>query len=202
MGHSMGAGICLMYTGTFPEKVAALCLVEGFVPLQELESRACENLRDFILVHGAMAKKKQILEPSMEAAEKRLQDSNRHLTPASVHQLLRRGAIACDGGYKFTRDLRVRLPSALRLSEAMVNSFIQRVSCDVMLIGADNGHVGVVGERERRQLDLLGRVTSLEIVTVPGTHHVHMNEPDVVAPHIVRFLASTAEKMDAPKSKL
>lgn len=192
LGHSMGGAISAMYAGTFPEKISALCLIEGIVPIQENEERACEHLRLTINQRAALMKKSPPPEPTLASAEKKLISSNPALTPASARLLLQRGAIACENGYQFTRDLRVRLPSALRPTETMVNSFIKRISCNAMLIIATNGHSAVVGDRERRQVALLERTTTLETLTVPGTHHVHMNEPEVVGPHVARFLAATA----------
>ena len=188
VGHSMGAAIGLLYAGTFPEKTSGLFLIDGIVPVQDSEDKACENLRQSILKY-AMVGKKQRAEPSLEAAEAKLLASNAALTPASARQLLRRGAIASDGGYRFTRDIRVRLPPPIRLTQNMVNSFIARVSCDVLLVVAENGLHSVVSDREKKQAELLQQTCkSFEVVRVPGTHHVHMNDASVVAPHFQLFL--------------
>lgn len=196
----MGAAISLMYAGTFPEKIGSVCLIEGIVPVQEQEDKACEILRQSILTNAKLLGKKQRLEPSMEAAEAKLLSSNAALTPKSAHQLLRRGAIACDGGYKFTRDLRIKIPSPFRMSERMVSSFIANVTCEVMLVVADNGLHAAISDRERRQVELLRTsASSLDVVRVPGTHHVHMNDPEIVAPHFVRFLERTGAAVKQAK---
>ena len=166
LGHSMGAVISVMYAGTFPEKVTKLCLLDGVVPLQDTEDKARDNLRSSILTHATVSAKKNRFEVSMEAAEARLLGSNPGLTPASAKLLLRRGATACDGGFRFTRDLRLRLPSKYRLTEEMVNSFVRHVACDVMLVVADSSmNNEMMGERERREVELLQRsAKSFEVV--------------------------------------
>lgn len=189
VGHSMGAAIALLYAGTFPEKVSGLCLIDGIVPLQDAEDKARENLRQSILKHAQLGTRPARVEPSLEAALAKLLRSNAALTPAAGEQLLRRGATACDGGYAFTRDLRVRLPSPLRLTERMTSSFIAHVACDVLMVVAEGGLHTIISDRERRQVETLQKAArSFTLVRVPGSHHVHMNEPEVVAPHFVRFL--------------
>ncbi len=191
IGHSMGASVSMLYAGTFPEYVTKLVLVDGAVPLQASEDKARETLRLSILSHSSVRSSKVgRIETSMDAAEARLLDSNPALTLAAARRLLERGATACEGGYRFTRDIRVRFPSAFRLSEEMVNSFIRHVSCDVLMIMAEGSTLHeVVGDRERRQFELLAKCArSFELVRVPGSHHVHMNDPAAVGPHVRRFL--------------
>ncbi len=200
----MGAAISLIYTGTFPEKISRVCLIEGIVPIQDSEDKACDILRQSILQRATLSSKRHVrVEPSLEAAEEKLLASNNALTKESAHLLLKRGAIACQGGFKFTRDLRVRLPPAFRATERMVNSFISRVSCDVMLIVAESGLHSGVSDRERRQVELLSKsARSFELVRVPGTHHVHMNDPHMVNPHVLRLLERDAGDADVVKAKL
>ena len=48
LGHSMGAGISLMFAGTFPEKVNKLVLIEGLGPVTAEPEATPKNLRKSI----------------------------------------------------------------------------------------------------------------------------------------------------------
>lgn len=45
VGHSMGAGIGLMFAGTFPEKVSKLVMIEGLGPITAEPEATATNLR-------------------------------------------------------------------------------------------------------------------------------------------------------------
>ena len=58
VGHSLGAGIGMMYAGCYPEKVEKLILIDGMIaPLIPPEESAAKNLRRAIDTHERYAAK-------------------------------------------------------------------------------------------------------------------------------------------------
>ena len=105
---------------------------------QDDEENARDNLRTSIQKHATLDATKMWIAPSLSACETKLLESNKDLSPAAAHILMQRAAVSHESGrgYVFSRDVRLRYPPGLRLTESMVNSFVRHVCCDVMLIAA------------------------------------------------------------------
>ncbi len=72
------------------------------------------------------------------------------------------------GGYSWRSDSRLTLPSPVRLSEAQAMAHVRRVSCPALLVVAADGMLA-------RHAALLEQLP-FEQVTLPGGHHLHLND--------------------------
>ncbi|MND99947.1 hypothetical protein D3C80_923410 [compost metagenome] len=72
------------------------------------------------------------------------------------------------GGYSWRSDSRLTLPSPVRLSEAQAMAYVRRVSCPARLVVAADGMLA-------RHTGLLEQLP-FEQVTLPGGHHLHLND--------------------------
>jgi hypothetical protein len=182
-------------------------MIEGIVtPWQDSEDNAAGTLRTSILQRHSLREKELKAprkQPSLQAAEDKLLASNKalqretSLTRESARVLLKRGAVASDGGFQFTRDQRMGIVPPFNHSSTMFEAFMKGVRCNAMYVLGDRG-VRSMWDPERRtkeesQFSMLGAsAASFECVAVPGRHHVHLNEPGVVAPHVNRFFQTHA----------
>jgi pimeloyl-ACP methyl ester carboxylesterase len=48
IGHSMGAGISMLFAGCYPELIQKLVMIDGFGPRTKQASNACKNVRSAI----------------------------------------------------------------------------------------------------------------------------------------------------------
>eukprot|EP00054_Salpingoeca_dolichothecata_P000906 m.17891 g.17891 ORF g.17891 m.17891 type:complete len:336 (+) comp11519_c0_seq1:160-1167(+) len=212
VGHSMGAGISTVFAGTFPEMVDKLVCLEGVLPIQQENPGDTQKyLRKSIFSREKLhAKKLQQRKASygqeepvsadskptrglskVEARDKLLK-ANSHLNAKSAEQLLVRGSreINNTGLLEFTRDLQLLSNTPLRLCEEQVNSFLRQLACEMTVILADGG-LKYQDRLMERQLDICkGAARSFKLLRVPGSHHVHMNEPEVVGPLVREALGS------------
>jgi pimeloyl-ACP methyl ester carboxylesterase len=71
----------------------------------------------------------------------------------------------------------LRMPSMLRFTEEQVHAFLKRITCDVLLIVAQNGWPFDPQLMKER----VACVSHSEVKSIEGQHHVHMDEPAQVA---------------------
>lgn len=100
--------------------------------------------------------------------------------------------------YQFSNDLRVLLRT-LTLSEDQIKILLRNVRCPFLIIKAKDGLRNYTEENIRGYFDIYKSCSEdFRYVEVEGTHHVHLTNPERVAPHICQFLSSSAR----PLSKL
>lgn len=188
IGHSMGAAIALLVAGTYPDRVKRLILIDGMAPLPGSAERAPQHLRDGISDRLQSGDSRHRRYATLEEMKERMQHANPMLTDPACWALLERGAVNHGTYWTFAHDLRLRNASLIRFNEATNRSFMSRVTAQTLLFRAEHGGLQddeLVSERARC-------FKHIEIVTVEGDHHVHLNTPNVVAGPIEKFIDRTA----------
>ena len=105
--------------------------------------------------------------------------------------LLKRGAARLpDGRYSFTHDLRVTVPTALgKFSDSQTLDIGAAIRCPVCVIKGEPGNDYELREKFMQTVDHISKTAPLvEFHSIPGTHHFHLNDPQLVAPIINEFL--------------
>ncbi len=183
MGHSLGASVCAVLAGTMPERVARLVLLDGLGPLSDEPSDAPARLARALLEQGKKAQHPLAVYPSRARVETLLANAPSKMTQRSVQTLLARGLEETEDGVRWRSDRRLRFASRLRFSEAHVLAFLRRIACPTLFVRADEGFT-IDPARAQARVDA---VPDLELVEVPGRHHVHLDAPQRVAPAVARF---------------
>ncbi|NVB37164.1 alpha/beta hydrolase [Pseudenhygromyxa sp. WMMC2535] len=190
VGHSMGAGISVLFAGTFPERVERLILLEGMGPLSEAPEQVAKRLARSLRVEARKRalEDRRRLYPSIEEAAERLMESTA-MRPASAMTLVARGMVgvpeAAPEGWTWRADAKLRLDSRLRLSEAQVHVFLRAIACPTLLVRASEGWPHDAALARAR----VACIPALELVTLDGHHHVHLDEPEAVAAVALPFLS-------------
>ncbi|EZA46786.1 putative serine hydrolase, partial [Ooceraea biroi] len=92
------------------------------------------------------------------------------------------------GKYYFSRDPRLKVSFLGVLSLDLILQFASQIRCPYLNIRAIPGQT-IHGENYGKVLEKVEEgVRRFEYHEVEGTHHVHLNEPEKVAPIINRFL--------------
>lgn len=122
----------------------------------------------------------------------RLLAANPSLSVQSVRMLLERGLVQVEGGVVFSRDFRINLKNIVRISLEQSLEMQSRIQASVLVILAESGFEKIFAEPDQKKFTsalLQGyRDRNHTVVTVPGNHHVHLNNPEVVAPLVSDFL--------------
>lgn len=190
LGHSMGAGIATLVAGAAPERIDRCALIEGLGPLSDEPQHAATRLARSLRVEkrkadaGRDAGLKK-LHPSRESAAERLIEAA-PMRIDSARILVERGLVELEGGFEWRADPRLRVDSRLRMTEAQVHAFLRAITCPVVLILAEQGWPYVPAIFEAR----VAAIASLELVKLPGRHHLHLDDPERVAAPLLEFFAA------------
>jgi pimeloyl-ACP methyl ester carboxylesterase len=100
------------------------------------------------------------------------------LSEPAARLLVERGVEAVEGGYVWRSDRRLTLPTAVRLSEAQVQALLAGIDCPTRVIYADPAQPYFP---EALRNARAARLRHGRVHVVPGTHHLHMEQPAAVA---------------------
>ncbi|XP_034059160.1 serine hydrolase-like protein isoform X1 [Gymnodraco acuticeps] len=195
IGHSMGGDAARMFSALYPEMVDALVLLDNYGILPTDSKEICKVVRqgmDQTLQFEKKTEEEKWRVYTYEKAVERLQAANPTLSERSVHILLERGLVQVEGGFVFSRDLRVNFKNIMRISLEQSLEIQSRIQASVLAVLTDKGFDKILSEPAQRKFtsalleDLKNR--NHTIVRVPGDHHVHLNNPEVIAPFVSDFL--------------
>ncbi|XP_076584029.1 serine hydrolase-like protein isoform X3 [Chaetodon auriga] len=207
IGHSMGGNIAGMYSALYPEMVDAVVLLDsyGFLPteLKEVPKVMRQGFDELLQFEKKTAEKKTRVYTLQNAVE-RLMAANPTLSEKSVHILLERGAVQVEGGVVFSRDFRINLKNVVRISFEESLEMQSRIRASVLVVLAEDGFEKLFLDSEQKKfvsvLLQAYRDRNHSVVTVPGDHHIHLNNPEVVAPLVSDFLRTKVLSQSAAKT--
>ncbi|XP_073344359.1 serine hydrolase-like protein isoform X1 [Pagrus major] len=194
IGHSMGGDIAAVFASMYPEMVEALVLLDsfGFLPTDttELSKVVRQGMDEMLQYEKKTEKKKRVY--TYEKAAERLLAANPTLSEQSVRILLERGLVQVEGGFVFSRDLRVNFKNIVRISLEQSLDMQARIQASLLVVLANGSFDRILSEPAQSKftttlLQCL-RDRNHTVVTAPGDHYVHLSKPEVVAPFVSNFL--------------
>jgi pimeloyl-ACP methyl ester carboxylesterase len=188
LGHSMGAGIASLFAATFPDRVEKLVLVEGIGPMSGEPGESPQQLRRSIDETVALAGKQKPLYHAFDDAVTARTRGFGGLSEACSALLCERGLVQTEQGWTWRSDARLRIASASRMTESQVEGFLRAIKAPTLLVLGEQG-MGGNGMFDHRT----HWIASLQVVRLPGRHHLHMESPQPVATSINEFIAVTAD---------
>ena len=186
LGHSMGAGIASLLAAAAPERIQALVAIEALGGLAEREELTAQRLRDSIRASRSMRERPLRVFPSIETAIRARVMANQ-LSEDSARLLVERGVQTVPGGYSWRSDQRLTLPTAVRLTETQIDTLMAAIECPALVIFADPAQSYFPDALRRHRASLL-RDGQLHVL--PGSHHLHMEDPAAIAALVTPFLAA------------
>lgn len=109
----------------------------------------------------------------------------------SCHHLLKRGAKQSKQDphkYYFSRDPRHKYTLFTPEDKKFVEALALRLKCPTLYIKAIDSPYAFDGFSVSMRELLEKNCNNFECHFVPGTHHVHLNNPELVLPYIMKFL--------------
>ncbi|HTL14234.1 MAG TPA: alpha/beta hydrolase [Thermomonas sp.] len=189
LGHSMGAGIASLLAAACPARVERLVAIEALGALADSAERTVPRLREAVAAQRAGGGKQLRVFPDVESAVRARATASRvpgsGLDEGLVRLLVERGLRAVDGGYTWSSDPRLTLPTLVRMTEPQVEALVAGIDCPVRAIFAEPAQPYLPDALRRRRAALLPRG---ELVVLRGGHHLHMQQPEEVAAAIGGFL--------------
>ena len=194
MAQRMGADVVIDYKKSDPvAKIMRLTggrgvdvAIEALGSLTDSAECTTSRLREGVAAARELATKKLRVFPDLAAPIRARMQSNQ-LSEPSARLLVERGVRKVEGGFVWSSDPRLTLPSLQRLTEDQVRDLIAGIGCPTHVIFADPPQSYLPEPLRSERARLLPHGT---LKVIQGTHHLHMEQPQDVAAAIGDFFLS------------
>lgn len=183
IGHSMGGMIGTMLAATFPEYIRSLILLDSFGFVTAEADNTTRQLRQALLSRQKLPPNRRLGYPDLAAAARARQQQS-DFDFASALLLAERGTVQREQSWYWTVDLRLRLTSAYRWDQAQAKQIISDVQAPVLALLASDGLEMI----KQARLTFETAYQQLELIEMPGGHHLQLTQPAAVAAQIQAFL--------------
>lgn len=183
LGHSMGAGIASLVAAGCPQRIERGVFIEALGALAEVPERTVERMREAVAATRALPGKKLRVFPDLAPAVQARMKAN-GLSEPVARLLVERGVAAVEGGYVWSSDPRLTLPTMTRMTEPQIRNLVAGIECPAKAIFADPAQPYLPDPLRRERVALMPRG---ELVVLAGGHHMHMEQPQEVAAAIGDF---------------
>lgn len=194
MGHSKGSVTSFTYTTYLPDNVDLLICLDGLYPLvfpNDTENNG-KLIQNFFKYAGIDSKFNKPPCYTLEVMEKKLYEGsgksillenakyvlNRNITPSKENP----------GLYYFTIDPRLKAGSHFSGVPSCYKRAGKRIKCPVFISLSEGCLSSFNKELYEEYVNDLKAQKNVELYFVPGTHHVHLNEPEHLQQLISKFL--------------
>jgi pimeloyl-ACP methyl ester carboxylesterase len=186
VGHSMGGTIANMFTGTFPERVRRLALLEGSGPPDNPVDVGPAKMRRWVEDVRALRGRPPRRMATRDEALQRLVGNH----PRVAEDVLRRRLDALarqlpDGGLVWKADPLHATRSPVPFFSAAWSAFAKRVTCPVLFVSG-----GPLGWHPADEEARVSSFATLERAEIPGAGHMmHWTEPAKLTRLLLQFFA-------------
>jgi pimeloyl-ACP methyl ester carboxylesterase len=179
IGHSMGGNIAGLYSGTFPDRVAALVSIEGFGLTDTTPADAPDRYREWIT--RSRDRPDPVIRDSFDMLAQAILRRNPHMTTEQAAYAARCWAVATDGGSVCLKMNPVhKLPNAVLYRRAEAEACWQQVTAEALLVAGRDSSFGSPEDLPfpRRQTAWIDN----------SGHMLHFEQPAALARVIEAFL--------------
>lgn len=186
IGHSMGGTISLLYSGTFPERVSKLVLIEGVGPVGMNFSDAPLRMGQWIGEIRQRGRHHFRAYTSVAAGARQLRQTNPRLQERFANELA--GAAMKQNGdgkwvWKFDPLHRTAAPQPFYTAQAI--EFLRRIACPVVIVDGQQSHQTQRTDKQQRYDAIAQR---RQIVIEDAGHMVHQDNPTALVEALLPFL--------------
>ncbi|KAL6448469.1 hypothetical protein ACFW04_000406 [Cataglyphis niger] len=194
LGHSLGGAISFLYAASYPDEVDILISLDIASPsVRDITKTAAmtgDYIDKFLKYESLTLDNVPCYEYNemIKIVEKAYEGS---ITKEGAEILMKRGMQQAytQGKYYFSRDPKLKVAILGMFSLDLVLEYASRIKCAYLNIRAVPGMKFEQPENYQKVLDNIKLVAKkFEYHEVKGTHHVHLNEPEKIAPIITNFL--------------
>lgn len=195
MGHSMGGTVALLFAGLFPDRVLSLVLLDVVVPMvvvtdSYVPSTLTHGINKFLQLEALSTSRSPVY--SMDDLMERLESASPgQLSEESKKVLLSRATRPVECGFVLKRDIRAKTSRTFVLPLEAQKAIVSRYRGDMLIFRATDGlSIKALKDLEAVFSRLYQKQCKrFEYVELKGGHYVHLNQPELLAPAINRFLS-------------
>ncbi|MDF0750404.1 alpha/beta fold hydrolase [Marinobacter sp. 71-i] len=170
VGHSLGGIVSVLYAAAFPERVRRLVMIDSLGPISRKPEEVIGQMRKAITKRMA-GSGKPVVYPDIGAAAKAREGGMIPLSPDAARMLVARSMKQSGEGFMWRADPRLRHPSMIMMDEAQVAACLKKVTTPTRFLRAEKGLLASRPELNSRT----NAIADLDLVTVPGGHHCHLD---------------------------
>ncbi|MGW5384112.1 alpha/beta fold hydrolase [Nocardia sp. NPDC003963] len=182
IGHSLGGAVASLVAGIHPDKVDRLVLIDSIGPLSAEPDRAVSGIGRYLDTY-LRGDRHPVYRSRMHAVKTRVQLADILLETAEL--LVDRDLVEVSGGFSWRHDIRLNRGITPTLPEEQVLAFLGEITAPALLVLAER--TALVEPYYPVRIDT---VPKLRQVTLPGGHHLHIENAEAVAQEIAGFLIS------------
>lgn len=194
LSHSMGAIASMRFASVFPDDVDFYIAIDSLIyddyDLDAVVSKIPKTMKKALISQTRLND-----EPPTYTIEEITKlwhlGTRKSVALESVQHLLKRGIKASKADpnkYYFSRDSRLKYTLFNPEDKKFVEALVRRLKCPTLYIKAiDSPYSADAYSIEMREI-LEQNNENYEFHFVPGTHHVHLNNPELIAPLIKNFI--------------
>lgn len=202
MGHSLGSILSFLYAAIYPERVSMIIGIDALRPAVVDEKHMTDLLVDRIkqtIVADERNQRKS--EPPSYTYEDLLErvhvGTNGSVTKEVALYLLRRNVKKSEkypGKYYFTRDSRLKSGFKIETPHYVSMELARKINMPFLTIKAEK-HV-YYGPREKYEeiVEVLQENPNFYHHTIGARHHLHLTDPELIAPLITDFIYKYSSK--------
>ncbi|WP_280236886.1 alpha/beta fold hydrolase [Nocardia cyriacigeorgica] len=182
IGHSLGGAVASLIAGLHPDKVDRLVLIDAIGPLSADPERTVSGTARYLDTY-LRGDRHPVYRSRMQAVKARVQLADILLDTAQL--LVDRDLVEVAAGYSWRHDVRLNRGITPTLTEEQVLAFLGAITAPTLLVTAERSSLVEPYYPAR-----IGTVPKLRQVTLPGGHHLHIENAEAVAAEIAPFLVS------------
>ncbi|MGB0282012.1 MAG: alpha/beta fold hydrolase [Neptuniibacter sp.] len=167
VGHSMGASIAALFSGAFPEKVNRLMCIEGLAPLHYEVDQLPNDLSQAISKRKKLASKTLRPYVQIKDAISARMNGRWPVGREAAEALLQKGLVETEGGYCWSHDPGLLLPSLVRFSPEQIRAFLRAITAETTVIKGKDGASYLMD-------GWIDELQQSELFEFEGGHHLHM----------------------------
>ncbi|XP_065340671.1 probable serine hydrolase [Cloeon dipterum] len=191
MCHSYSFSIGFMYAVLYPKEVDRELVIEKLKPdamvPEFLIKHGSKNLDKLVDVYIEEKNKEGTIEEHAAHYRKSAMNS---MSLDNAKLLMERSAVLNPdtGLYVIKRDPRGKYNVYFSFPNEFYIEISKNYHCKTLYITGSKGLAFESKKIIKEVLDVIEKNAEVEFVTVEGSHHVHMENPHLVTPHVLRFL--------------
>ena len=196
LGHSMGSVLSFMFASVFPSKVDLLIQIDALKPHiynpAKLAATIQDRIENFMVADQRNQEKSEPPAYSYEEMVDRLNTGTfGSVTKEAAEYLLKRNIKRSEkypGKFYFTRDSRLKYNYSPSFSQPVSVELAKKLNMPHVFIKALNSPYYERREYFDEIIEILKGNKKFEFHMVESTHHLHLTEPEKVAPIITDFI--------------
>ncbi|CAH0599478.1 unnamed protein product [Chrysodeixis includens] len=210
IAHSMGFNISVFYNHLYPGKITRMVHLDPGPPISMYYYSHYKVSEWYLFCYdsyyrgykrwNAGSSKRLTIDEAVNLLVR-----SRSLSEEQAEVVLSRSLVPVgDGKYKLSWDTRMKKIATIPVSEEILYTIITQHAPPSLIIEAAENNSSPQGKKFSKNVlekcNLM--VPNFYTVTVQGGHDVHITNPEIVTPHIEKFLKSDIQVIQEWKSKL